>query len=87
MIVMNPHSIPAVRFDTDLMPNGQAFDIWQAILDEFYEVTPARSAGQGDFAAALDMWNIDGLTLTAWKSQNFAARTRPIPTFCSPTGD
>ncbi|MDR3464786.1 MAG: AraC family transcriptional regulator [Xanthobacteraceae bacterium] len=75
---MNPHPIPAVRFDTDLMPNSQAFDIWQTILDEFYEVVPARSAGQGNFAAALDMWNIDGLTLThgSFTPQRFVRTAR-----------
>src|SRR5450756_903180 len=61
---MNPNPIPSVRFDTDLMPNNQAFELWQTIMDEFYEVAPARSAGQPPFAAAIDMWNIDGLTLT-----------------------
>jgi len=61
---MNPDSIPAVRFDTALMPDREAFGIWQTILDEFYEVVPARSAEQPPFAAALDMWNIAGATLT-----------------------
>ena len=61
---MNPHSIPAMRFDTALMPDDQAFEIWQTILDEFYEVVPTRSAEPPRFAAALDMWNIGGAILT-----------------------
>jgi AraC-like DNA-binding protein len=61
---VNPHSIPKVRFDTGLMPNDQAFEVWQTILDEFYDVVPTRSAEQLHFAAALDMWKIDGMTLT-----------------------
>jgi len=61
---MKPDSIPAVRFDTALMPDHQAFEIWQTILDEFYEVVPTRSAEAPHFAAALDMWNIGGATLT-----------------------
>lgn len=61
---MNPHSIPGVRFDTSLMPDREAFDIWQTILEEFYEVAPTRATEQPPFAAALGMWNIDGMTLT-----------------------
>jgi hypothetical protein len=76
---MNPHSIPAARFDTALMPDDQAFEIWQTILDEFYEVVPTRSTEQQPhFAAALDMWNIDGVALThgSFTAQRFVRTAR-----------
>jgi AraC-like DNA-binding protein len=73
----NRTPVQSLKFVTEGLPTRDAFDAWQTIMSEFYDVTtsPARQAA---FAADMTTWNLGGTLLSqgTYTGQSFSRTSR-----------